>query len=93
VAFENALRVELAQALSKGWDADSAVLASAKQLEAAEVDLQVRTRLYEVGKATATELLEARTAVTQAEYEVVNARVDQRLSRLDLSYARGELEP
>jgi outer membrane protein TolC len=92
VQLGDAIRVELADALSKVRDSDAAVALSGKSLEAAELDLQARTRLFDVGKATATELLEARTFLTQAEYEVVNARVDQRLARLDLAYAQGELE-
>lgn len=88
-ALRDRLRAEVMQALAAVREADFAVAATARGLDAAEESYRVRRDLYANGRATSIELTDAETDLTQARLNAVAARIDQRLSRVRFAHAVG----
>ncbi|MGZ3428188.1 MAG: TolC family protein [Polyangia bacterium] len=88
-ALHDRLRGEVMQALAAVREADFAVAATARGLDAAEESYRVRRDLYANGRATSIELTDAETDLTQARLNAVAARIDQRLSRVRFAHAVG----
>jgi outer membrane protein TolC len=83
-ALEDAVRIEVVQALEDYKAATAAAQASQAQLKAAEEDYRVRLAMYRVGAGVMIELREADLRVTQARLASANAVIDARaaLARL-----------
>jgi outer membrane protein TolC len=88
-ALEDSIRVELADALGALRSADTAALTSEQQLAAATESYRVRRALFQNGRATSSELLDAETELTRARLAALNARIEQRVARIRLAYASG----
>lgn len=65
------------------------VKTSARRLTAAEESYRVRRLLFQTGKATSVELLDAEVELTRARLEAIYARVDARVALVRLHYALG----
>ncbi len=83
------LRTELTDALQALKDADAAIPTTTRGLEAAEESYRVRTLLFQNSRATNVELTDAETDVLRARLDAVHARIDQRIARVRLEYAMG----
>lgn len=83
------IRVEVAQQLQAAREADVAMVSSARGLAAAEESYRVRRLLFQNGRATSVELTDAETELLRARLEAVSARIDQKLSRVRLEHAVG----
>ena len=69
------------------------VKTSARRLVAAEESYRVRRLLFQTGKATSVELMDAEVELTRARLEALNARVDARVAQVRLNYALGRTQP
>jgi outer membrane protein TolC len=65
------------------------VKTTARRLAAAEESYRVRRLLFQTGKATSVELLDAETELTRARLDALYARVDARVAAVRLNYAVG----
>jgi outer membrane protein TolC len=90
-ALEDRIANEIFEAYQAAREADVAVRTTARGLAAAEESYRVRRILYQNGKATTVELLDAETELTRARLETVNAKIDARVARIRLDYAVGRL--
>lgn len=92
-ALEDRVRREVSQALQARLDARAAVRTSKTGLDAAEESYRVRRALFQNGRATSTELLDAELELTRARLAALNAGLELRMSTARLSYAVGEGKP
>lgn len=92
-ALQDRIRREVSQALQARLDARSGVRTSKTGLEAAEESYRVRRALFQNGRATSTELLDAELELTRARLAALNAGLELRMSAARLSYAVGEGKP
>jgi outer membrane protein TolC len=88
-AFEDQIRREVSAALQVTLDARAAVRTTQKQLQAAEESYRVRRALFQNGRATSTELLDAELDLTRARREALAARLEVRMAAARLRYAVG----
>ena len=65
------------------------VKTAARRLAAAEESYRVRRLLFQAGKATSVELMDAEVELTRARLEALNGRVDCRVAAVRLDYALG----
>ncbi len=80
---------EVVEAYTSMRAADAAVESTSRQLESALGGYKVARQLYIGGRNTATALLDASTALTQARFAHLNARADARIARAQLDNATG----
>jgi outer membrane protein len=85
----DAVRLEVTQAFHQASEADASILTTTRQLESAEEGYRVARELFIVGRATATTLIDAETALAEARFAHLHARVDARLARVRLEHATG----
>ena len=88
-AVEDGLRVEVLQAHQARQEARSALRTSARGLAAAEEAYRVRRLLFDHGRATSVEVIDAETNLLGARLEQVNAQVNLLLARARLEHAVG----
>jgi outer membrane protein TolC len=88
-ALRDALRSEVMQAYQALVEAEASIGTTERGLVAAEEAYRVRRELYEYGRATTVELIDAQTELLRARLESINARVDQRIARARLDHAVG----
>jgi outer membrane protein TolC len=88
-ALADGIRMELASAVQAVLDADTSVATSTQGLASSEASYRVRRSLFQVGRATSGELTDAETDLLRAKLDAVNARVDQRISRIRFAHALG----
>lgn len=88
-ALVDALRAEVVAAAAAVRDAASAQVTSAQQLASAQESYRVRRALFQEGAATSTELTDAETALTRAQLDAVDARIDARVAAARLAHAIG----
>jgi outer membrane protein TolC len=88
-AFDDALRVEVAEAVSALKEAWVAMTTSTRGLAAAEESYRVRHLLFQNGRATNAEQSDAETDLTRARFEVVNATIDLRTTAVRFAHAIG----
>jgi len=62
---------------------------TARGLAAAEESYRTRRLLFQNGRATTVELLDAETELTRARLEAIGARIDGRVAEVRLAYAVG----
>jgi outer membrane protein TolC len=84
------VRLEVVKAAQDAREQEVAVKTSARGLAAAEESYRVRRILFQNGKATSAELLDAETDLTRARLDALDARVDSRVARVRLAYALGD---
>jgi outer membrane protein len=89
-AVADQIQVEVTQAVHDVARADLAVSTTARGLASAEESYRVRRLLFQNGRATSTELLDAETDLTRTRLEALDARIDARVARVRLSYALGD---
>jgi outer membrane protein TolC len=89
-ALGDRIAIEVTQAIQDVRQADLAVNTAKRGLESAEESYRVRRLLFQNGRATSTELLDAETDLTRARLEALDARIDVRVARVRLTYALGE---
>jgi outer membrane protein TolC len=65
---------------------------TARRLVAAEESYRTRRLLFQNGRATTVELLDAETDLTRARLEAVGARIDGRVAAVRLAYAIGRTD-
>lgn len=80
---------EVVEAYTSMRAADAAVESTSRQLESALGGYKVARQLYIGGRNTATAVLDASTALTQARFAHLNARADARIARAQLENAMG----
>ena len=88
-AVKDTLRDEISDALVATKEADEEAESAGRGLSAAEESYRVRRDLYELGRATQVELVDAETDVLRARLEMIQARVDARVARVRLEHAVG----
>ena len=88
-ALGDALRAEVHDAWQQMKDARAAVRTGQRSLTAAEEEYRVRFELFQAGDATGAELTDAETELLRARLEQVNARVDVVVARVRLEHATG----
>lgn len=88
-ALKNALRLEVTQAMNALAEATFGLDVSRDGRAAAEENYRVRRELFRAGKATTVEVTDAETELTQARLQAVNAQMDVRIARVQLTHALG----
>jgi outer membrane protein TolC len=88
-ALRDALRAEVMRAQEDARAADESVRSAGRQLDSAEESYRVRLDLFQAGRSTNIEMTDSETDLTQAALSLVNARIDQRISRARLQHALG----
>ncbi len=88
-AMEDGLRAEVLQAHQSRQEARSALRTTARGLAAAEEAYRVRCLLFEHGRATSVEVIDAETNLLGARLEQVNAQVNLLVARVRLDHAVG----
>ncbi len=87
--LSEALRLEVASALTSVKTARFAVGAVQEQIEAAEEGYRTRRELFRAGRSTSVELIDSETELTRARLELVNAFVDLHIAEAQLAHALG----
>lgn len=87
--IRDGIELEVTHAYQTVLEADAAIATTARQLESAEEGYRVARELFRAGRGTGTTLIDAETALAQARFENLNARVDARVSRIHLDHALG----
>jgi outer membrane protein TolC len=89
-ALEEALRREIVQTYQDVRTAEFAVRTAIPAVRAAEEAYRGRRLMFEQGRATTVELVDAETELVRARFERVNAHLDLLTSRARLGYAIGD---
>ncbi len=89
-AVEEALRVEVKQAVLALKEAAVALESTRKAQASAEEGYRVRQELFTNGRSTAVEVIDAETELTRARLEALNAQIDARLARVRFEHAVGD---
>lgn len=92
-ATEDRIRREVSAAHTALLDGRAATRTTIQSLAAAEEAYRVRRVLFQNGRATSVELLDAELDLTRARLLAVNARIDLRVARVRLDYAVGQGAP
>lgn len=92
-ALMDQIRNEVVAAHTDLLDARAAIRTSARSLAAAEESHRVRRVLFQNGRATSVEVMDAEFELTQARLAAVNARIQLRAARVRLDYALGRPAP
>ena len=87
--MKDTLRDEISAAVVATQEATAEAESADRGLAAAEESYRVRRELFELGRATQVELVDAETDVLRARLEMIQARVDARVARVQLEHAVG----
>jgi outer membrane protein len=93
MSLRDAIRVEVAGAYADVAKSESAIEAATRELEAAEESLRVRRKLFQFGRATSVDLIDAETELTRARLAVLSAYVDFLVAEVRLEHATGRDAP
>jgi len=88
-ATRDGIEIEVTQAYQSVHESDTAIETTTRQLESAEEAHRVARELFNAGRGTATTLIDAETALAQARFDHLQAKVDARLARIRLEHALG----
>ncbi len=88
-SVEEALRVEVTQALLGLRETDVALESTKKAQASAEEGYRVRQDLFVNGRSTAVEVIDSETELTRARLEALNAQIDARIARVRFDHAVG----
>jgi outer membrane protein len=86
------IRIEVMSARQASDESRVAQDTTARGLAAAEESYRTRKLLFQNGRATTVELLDAETDLTRARLEALGARIDARVASVRLAYALGRGE-
>jgi outer membrane protein TolC len=89
----DAVALEVRSALRDLTESEVALGTSERELAAAAEAYRVRRELFRNGRATSVELTDAEVQWTEAQLDVVSARVDQRVAQVKLLHATGDDTP
>lgn len=92
-ALSDGIRQEVAAFYLARSEAEGALSASRRELIASEEAYRVATDLYQVGRATTTEVIEAETDLLSARLNQLNARIRLRIAEVRLRHAAGRDVP
>jgi len=84
------VRLEIVAATNAVTVAQKSISVSADGLAAAEESYRVRKELLAAERATAVEIVDAETQLTQARFAAINARIDLRVALAQLQHATGQ---
>jgi outer membrane protein TolC len=88
-ALGDRIRLEVMSAFQDRATARVAEGTTLRRLASAEESYRTRRLLFQNGRATTVELLDAETDLTRARLEAVDARIDGRVAEVRLAYAVG----
>ncbi len=88
-AVMDGILLEVQQAWTSVKEADFAIDTTARQIASAEEAYRVARELFNAGRATSTTLTDAETELVRARLEVLNANVDAKTARVRLDHAVG----
>jgi len=88
-ALGDQIHIEVMAAYQDRAKARVAEETTLRRLASAEESYRTRRVLYQNGRATTVELLDAETELTRARLEAVDARIDGRVAEVRLAYAVG----
>lgn len=88
-AVRDATEIEVITAYQAAQTADVGTQTTDRQLTAASETYRVARELYVAGRGTPTTLIDAETTLTQARFDHLNARVDARITRIQLDHSIG----
>lgn len=88
-ALRDGIRLEVVQAAQAVREATVGISTSGRGLAAAEEGYRVRRELFRNGRATSAELTDAESDLLRARLEDINARADLRVARAKLEHAVG----
>jgi len=83
------IRIQLVAATQAVTLAQKALAVSVEGLDAAEEGYRVRKELLAAERATAVEIVDSETQLTQARFAAINARIDLRVALTQLQHASG----
>jgi outer membrane protein len=84
------VRLQIVAATQAVTLAEKSLAVSAEGLVAAEEGYRVRRELLAAERATAVEIVDAETLLTQARFAAINARIDLRVALAQLQHASGQ---
>jgi outer membrane protein len=88
-ALGDQIRLQVMSAFQERAEARVAEGTTMRRLVSAEESYRTRRLLFQNGRATTVELLDAETDLTRARLEAVDARIDGRVAEVRLAYAVG----
>lgn len=89
IALADDLRGEIVQSLQLHRQAIASLEAARRGLAASEESYRVRTALFQTGKASGTELTDAETDLLRARLALIDSLIDARIARVRLLHAVG----
>jgi outer membrane protein TolC len=88
-ALSDRIQIEVTAAAQAWREARVATRTTTRRLAAAEESYRARRVLFQNGRATSIELLDAETDLTRARLDAIAARIDVHVARARLEYALG----
>ncbi|HVU06143.1 MAG TPA: TolC family protein [Polyangiaceae bacterium] len=88
-ALSDGIRDEIAGARLAYLEARDAAVTADRGLRSAEEAYRVRRELFELGRGTEVELIDAESDVLRARLEMIQAHVDARVARVRIDHATG----
>src|SRR5690606_17377676 len=88
-AIEDSLRLEIVSALQSMAEARQAIESAKHAERAAEAAYQARELLFQHGRATSLEVLQAETSRFQARLSLLDAHIAQYMGQVQLEHALG----
>lgn len=88
-ATRDGIELEVTQTYQAVVEADASIGTTTRQLESAEEGYRVARELFNAGRGTGTTLVDAETALAQARFEHLDAKVNARIARIRLDHALG----
>jgi len=87
--LRDGIELEVTQAWLNARQADQAIITSQQELDSASEAYRVARDLFINGRATSTTLTDAETELTRSRLDLLNARADARIARVNLDHAMG----
>jgi outer membrane protein TolC len=82
--LRDGIELEVTQAWLNARQADQAIITSQQELDSASEAYRVARHLFINGRATSTTLTDAETELTRSRLDLLNARADARIARVNL---------
>ncbi len=89
VMMQEAIALEVLQAVTGAKEAHVAISTAARELASASEAYRVARELFKAGRAISATLTDAQTELTRARLDALNAAVDARVARVKLDHAVG----
>lgn len=88
-ALEEALRTEILSAYRALSDATLSIETANAGMSAAKAAYDSRARLFQFGRSTTLQLVDAQTTLLRAKLDLINSHIAQRVARVQLDHAVG----